>query len=400
VLLRWTFSGLAGTLGAIAFSTPVAAAHFGAVSIVSPLTNLLCLWCVSLLFNAGWLALIAFMALPMVGRALALCLVWLGRYVFLVVRVLAGLPYTVVYTSNPLIACWMVFAYAVFIAAFLLRDRKRPFRPLMPACLSLIGLCAVILLTIRTASDSLLIFTALDVGQGQCVVMQAGSATVMVDCGGTNSEEGAGDKAAGYLLGRSRQRLDLLILTHLHDDHANGAVRLMSEVEVRCLLLPREADDEKGLLPEILEAAKRRGTDVQYVTEDMSLEVGELSLSVFAPMGEGGDNERGLIVLAGAGDFEALITGDADSETERQLTARGLLPDIELLMVGHHGSRYSTGGILLDAARPETAVISVGWNSYGHPAEETMERLTGRGIDIHRTDVEGDVVVRVPKEGS
>ena len=100
------------------------------------------------------------------------------------------------------------------------------------------------------------------------------------------------------------------------------------------------------------------------------------------------------------GDFEFLVTGDAGGDVERLLTALHDLGDMELLVAGHHGSRYSTSEFLLDDIRPELAFISVGeGNSYGHPAPETLERLEKRGIEIHRTDLEGTVAVIVGNEG-
>ena len=80
---------------------------------------------------------------------------------------------------------------------------------------------------------------------------------------------------------------------------------------------------------------------------------------------------------------------------EQRLIERYDLPDIEALVVGHHGSNYSTTAELLDALRPETAFISVGSNSYGHPSDQAMERLSERGITIYRTDLQGDLRLSV-----
>ena len=105
--------------------------------------------------------------------------------------------------------------------------------------------------------------------------------------------------------------------------------------------------------------------------------------------------ERVLVLLGSfpAGDFDALITGDMNSAVEHRLVKYGDLPDIELLVVGHHGSKYSTSEELLLATRPELAVISTGYNTYGHPAPETLERLAAAGCGIYRTDWSGTVTV-------
>ena len=100
-------------------------------------------------------------------------------------------------------------------------------------------------------------------------------------------------------------------------------------------------------------------------------------------------------MLASAGDFDVLLTGDMGGEVEQQLLNHAFLPNIELLVVGHHGSRYSTTDDLLLATLPDIAAISVGAdNRYGHPAEETMARLDRMGAEIYRTDLQGTIVIR------
>ena len=103
-------------------------------------------------------------------------------------------------------------------------------------------------------------------------------------------------------------------------------------------------------------------------------------------------NEDSLVLLVEYEDFQALFTGDAGFAAESAL--RASLRRVDLLKVGHHGSRGSTGGELLDSLRPVAAVISVGRNDYGHPAAETLDRLEGRRVPVLRTDQDGTISVR------
>ena len=112
-------------------------------------------------------------------------------------------------------------------------------------------------------------------------------------------------------------------------------------------------------------------------------------------MGEGGENELGLTILCSAGEFDTLITGDMDSRTERVLVSSYPLPDIEVLLVGHHGSRYSTSEELLGAVMPEVGVVSVGSNSYGHPTRDALLRLTDADVTVYRTDLQGNIYITV-----
>ena len=98
------------------------------------------------------------------------------------------------------------------------------------------------------------------------------------------------------------------------------------------------------------------------------------------------------------GDFDMLVTGDAPKAAEKELLARVPLRNLELLIVGHHGSRYSSSGELLGSIGADTALISVGYNTYGHPTYETLERLNAYGYSIYRTDLNGTVEIFLGKE--
>ena len=104
-------------------------------------------------------------------------------------------------------------------------------------------------------------------------------------------------------------------------------------------------------------------------------------------------NEMGLSVLATAEEFDVLITGDMDGTTERALAETYTLPDVEVLLVSHHGSKHGSNSKFLSIIRPETAIISVGDNSNGHPTREAIGRLQRAGAAVYRTDECGTVTV-------
>ena len=110
---------------------------------------------------------------------------------------------------------------------------------------------------------------------------------------------------------------------------------------------------------------------------------------------ENSDNESGLCVLFQMENCAILITGDRNAFAERMLLRNIEIPDLDVLVVGHHGSKYSTGKELLEATKPETAIISVGENNpYGHPAQETLDRLIEFGCKVYRTDLHGTIIYR------
>lgn len=393
-ILRYLSALISASVGAIVFTTPIAALHFGYVPIYSLLSNLLCLWAMSTAFSAGYITCIVGALYFPVGSALAWVIAWLPRYTIVVVKLIASLPFAQLSTHNFYVALWLIFAYAVLILPLLFRKGKA-YRPLVPICCCLCGFLLLTVLVQQRGYDGLEI-SAVDVGQGQCIIAAEGDCTVMVDCGGKSGTINAGDTAADYLFSTGRDSIDLLILTHLHADHANGVVRLINRVDVSCLALPEDCENTE-FRDSILDLCYDKGIEVHVISRDTMIRLGAMELEVYAPIGSEDINERGLIIRGRSGDFDFLVTGDAGDGTEKLLLSFCDLSDTELLVAGHHGSGYSCCSQLLDAAEPEYVLISVGVNSYGHPSEELLLRLFQRDIEFYRTDLNGTITVRAGK---
>ena len=390
---------LAGTAGSTVFTAPIVALTFGYVSLVAPLTNLLTLWAVSACFILGLSAVIVGFIFEPLGAAAAYVCAYGARYIGFCAETMASLPFAAVYTADSLVSWWLCFCYGVFALASARRGRAGKFRPLAPAISCAIALAAVAVGASSAGSRERSI-TFLDVGQGACTVALDAGHSVVIDCGGAGTLENAGDTACEFLLSRGRREIDAVVLTHLHSDHADGVTRLLARLDVGELYIAEAAMDSDGELPEILAAAERHGTEVRYVgSGDVSAEYGGISLTLFAPAEAGDENERGIAVLASAGGVDTLIMGDLGMAAERELVEEGKIPDVDILAVGHHGSKYSTSFELTGAAAPETAVISVGSNTYGHPTDEALARLNLAGAEIYRTDIDGSITVRTDIDG-
>ena len=387
-LIGFVTTSLATTIGALVFTIPLTAIHFGLVSLISPITNLLTIWAVSVAFPLGILSCVFDFIFSPLGIIIAFPVTYAVRYIILVAQTLARLPYSAVYSSNAFIVFWLAYVYILFVTLPLLRARARQY--LYPCCLAIITLCAVLFLSPLLPPASSSAVTALDVGQGQSIVMYSDKYTAIIDCG-SNSGENAGFITHEFLTNLGRTSIDLLVLTHFHSDHVNGVEFLLSRTSVSALAIP----DPEGsyLADDIIGLARKRGTDIMYITETVSVRLGDFELIIYPPIGFGDENERGLSILS-LGSLNALITGDMNASGERSLLRFAALPDIDILVVGHHGSRFSTSEELLEAVMPEIAVISVGYNNYGHPADETIQRLEQYNITVYRTDQTGHVTVR------
>ncbi|WP_312942813.1 DNA internalization-related competence protein ComEC/Rec2 [Oscillibacter sp.] len=392
-IARAISTSVSATCGSLVFTLPLSAYYFNFLVLVSPLSNLLCLWAVSLIFGAGLISVL--LSFAWVAPALLLALIPKGLivYVLTVVEGLAKIPYHALYYTNPFLKYWLVYFYLLFGVAYLGKSKARR-KYAAAAVLVALSLTVTVKLGRFFYTWGTLDIVVVDVGQGSCTTMASGGQFAMMDCGSSSSWKRAGGDAADQLLSMGCRRLDYLVLSHYDYDHVSGVTDLMNRLQVGTVLLPDKWDDA-GLREWVTETAETHGAAVELVTEERMLTLGNSTLTVYPPLGTGNDNDSGLALLCTAGDFDLLITGDMDARTEEKLLAAYSLPDIEALIVGHHGSKYSTGEELLAALSPEVAVVSAGRNNYGHPSDEALRRLANAGASVYRTDRQGNTHISV-----
>ncbi len=388
--VRFIIASFATTGGALILSVPLIALHFGTVSLIAPLANLCILWAVTLAFCGGIIAVVIGFIYAPIGSIIAFFVALLARYCQEAIKVLSHFPFASVYTSNPVLVIWLVYVYMLFITV--VKRGVRRWQLLYPVCLSAIALCLILLCTSIFSDGHHLSVTALDVGQGQSIVVTSGKYTAVIDCGSSSGKD-AGGIVTKYLQSHGRTQIDLLVLTHYHSDHANGAISLLERYHVGSIALPAPSIDDGALPVEIIKLAQVKEIGIINVSENLVVTFGNATMTLYAPIGSEGENERGLSVLCSEKGFEALITGDMNGDNERRLIMSAQLPDIELLVVGHHGAKQSTSDELLVTVKPETAIISSGYNTYGHPAPETLQKLALAGIMTYRTDESGHISI-------
>ena len=390
---KFAVGSLATSLGATVFTTPILVFHMGTLSLYAPLTDLLTVWAATFIFGLSVLvAIVGFVFLPL-AQILAWPVILLVRYVQWIASGIAQFPMAMLWTYSVYIRVWLV-VLALVVAFYIFYRGEKP-RIVLP-----LGLCAGLLVFMfflgglenRTGEFRT---TVLDVGQGQTVVLTSSEFTAMVDVGAGGGFQ-AGHVASEYLFGRNIYSIDFLILTHFHQDHINGLDALLRRIEVGRLLLPDRPEGNRAK-DRVLESAETWGVPVYFIRSDTVFPFAGSSLHVIAPVGGAmhSENERGLTVLAGAGDFDVLIMGDLYSTMERRLVQLVDLPAVEVLVVGHHGSRTSTSYELLEAITPRVALISLGYeNQHGHPHWDVLSRLYRFGVSIYRTDRSGTLTVR------
>lgn len=391
--LCFVAANLSATLSAVVFTAPLTAWYFRIFVLVAPLSSLLAVPAAGWSFMAAFVtALLGFVWLP-----LASLLGWISwvlvRYILWIANGMMSWRYHAVYFTNPYLIYWLLFLYAAFIGCAATPDGKRKY--LLASALSVLTLTAAIWVNRQDYQYGVLTALTLDVGQGESVILTSGGETALVDCGSSNSYKDPGGLAADTLHSMGVRELSAVVVTHYHADHTNGLYEVLRRIPVQTIYLP-DIEDEYGVRERLVSLAEEKGAQVTYVTKETADTLGDTVLTIYPPVQSGGDlNELGLTALASAGDFDLLITGDMSGSTEKKLVETYALPDIEVLVVSHHGSRYSSNIRFLKSVTPEAAVISVGDNSYGHPSEETLQRLLAVGADIWRTDQQGTIRITV-----
>ena len=262
----------------------------------------------------------------------------------------------------------------------------------------------------------------IDVGQGDSILIQSPyGRTMLIDCGGRRGEwesgSGAGESAVTpYLRNAGVRRLDLLVLTHPHDDHAAGAVAVAENLPIgRVLATPLEgapnnlADSASGSAEgnevpapylKLLKGLSEKGVPIDYATAGERLKLDRVTeVAVLWPLENGNGagtnlNDQSLVLKVTYGAQSFLFTGDIEPAAQSELLRESGELHANVLKMPHHGSRFLLPEFL-DAVAPDIAVISVGaYNSFGHPALSTLEQLGKRQIETYRTDQDGAVVIR------
>lgn len=379
-LIRWFAATVSVTLGATAMTAPLCAWYFGMVSLVSVLTNFLTLWVISGIFCGMVGVCLLHFVLPTLAGILAKAVAIAIGYVLWVSHTLAEFPMSAIYTASPYTAAWLIFT-ALLLLIFLLSKNRRP---AVFGCCAVLGLCLTLAAGWIEPTLNDVRFSVLDVGQGQCLLFQTEGKNVLVDCGGDSDTEAA-DLAAETLLSQGIDHLDVMILTHLDEDHTGGAEKLLTRMDVELLIMPyMHSTMDTG-----------RADTVVYAADNLELSMERTKVTVYSPGFPGSDNEMSLCVLFDTQKCDILVTGDRGGFGERMLLRRENLPEVDVLVAGHHGAQDATCEELLTAVRPKIVCISAGTdNPHGHPAPQLLERLNRFGCSIYRTDIQGTITIR------
>ncbi|MEJ7831929.1 MAG: ComEC/Rec2 family competence protein [Nocardioides sp.] len=400
-LPRWLAEAVSVPAAAQLACTPVVAAVSGQVSLVAVGANLLVAPAVGPVTVLGLAGGIVGLVVEPLGRGLGSLAGWCAAWIIAVARRGADLPTAAVDwgTGAASLALLTVLCGALALwSPLLLR------RPVGGIGCSVLLVAAV---TVPMPSPGWpapgWVLAMCDVGQGDALVLRAGPGSgIVVDAG---PDPGTVDRCLTRL---GIGRVPLVLLTHFHADHVDGLSGVLDGREVGSVETTRVLDPPDGVR-DVSGRAEASGVALTYADLARTRVVGDVTLQVVWPVpgapevgpGDGSAaNDASLVVLADVGGIRILLTGDVEPPGQAAL-ARDLVGlDVDVLKVPHHGSRYQDTD-WLRSLRPTAALVSVGAdNDYGHPSTDLLDTLTDGGVEVARTDEDGDVLVVAAGDGS
>ncbi len=249
-------------------------------------------------------------------------------------------------------------------------------------------LFAVIASTQGFAADSRLEVHFIDVGQGDCALLVCDGKAAMIDGGGSDKSQ----LVYTYLRDHDIDELEYMFGTHPDDDHIGGLSAALNEAKVKKAYCTTTVHDSKSF-NSLKKYLDKQNVKLVVPKTDDEFKLGNAKIRVLGVGKNGETNNDSIILKVEHGKNSFLFMGDAEKEAESVLlTKKAHDIPCKVLKVSHHGSDDSSSEDFIKAVSPEYAVISVGENTYGHPAKEVLDRLKSADCEVHRTDTSGDIV--------
>ncbi len=385
---------------------PPLAFYFHRVALAGPFANVPALLLTGIAVPVGFLMLAASLVSPLIASWLARLLGIILTSLDAAVRWFADWHAASYRIPGPSVAVMAVFVALAILLAAAIRMRWKVWwlGSVIVALLATAVVIAAYPFAPRFAPKRLEV-TVLDVGQGDSIFVSfPAGRTMLVDGGGELGSFHSGGMRSGidtgedivspYLWSRGIKKIDVVALTHAHEDHLGGLPAIFENFRVGEFWVGR--DIQSAAYRQVLDAARAHGVVIRHLKQGDSFSEDGVAASVLWPEelseGKSAKNDDSLVLRLADGAETFLLAGDIERPSERAILVEEQPVQVNFLKVAHHGSKTSTTEPFLSAAHPEFAAISAGRdNTFGHPAPEVTERLAEAGVRVFRTDRDGAI---------
>ncbi len=384
---------------------PLTVYYYQEISFAGILLNFLVLPPLGILLFLGLVGGSLGCVVPWLGTVLLAPAGWILKLYYLLCRLLSRIPWSSLIVGRPPMWQLGLYVLGLGLVLWLRREKKGKKSRISRRIAGGIGLALPLILILRLPTA--LTITMLDVGQGDCLVLQKNSSAVVVDGGSTDVSKVGQYRIVPYLKYQGIRHISSLVITHPDADHKNGLAELLTMVSARevsisidHILVPAWMEENEDWL-DVRETAEALGISIVYAGAGEEYTFGGGTLQVVSPGKSevpSDNNEGSLVFRLVLEKFSMLFTGDLGEEGESRILEAAIRSDV--LKVGHHGSAYSSSAAFLERVQPKIALLSYGeGNSYGHPAKEAVERLDAVGAQRYATAESGAIEI-LPEEGS
>jgi len=232
----------------------------------------------------------------------------------------------------------------------------------------------------------------IDVGQGDCILIQVNNKNLLIDSGTTDSKQ----KLIRYLKNNNITKLDYVVATHPHEDHIGGMSSIIKTFDIGEFYAPKAIASSQTFV-DMVRALRNKNLKIKIAKPNMYLDLGpDTSCVMLSPNSTTYENtnDYSCVIKVSYKNSTYLFTGDTEQLAEQELIDNGYNLKAQVLKVAHHGSKTSTSQNFLNEVSPKIAVISCGaYNTYGHPNKETLDKLKGINSIIYRTDIDKNIVL-------
>jgi len=369
---------------------PILAYNFNTFSIVSIFSNIVAVPLSGIILTYGIITVAVGAISNTIGQLCAGGLYILTKVIVLIAKLSASLPFGNIIVRTPKIYEIVFYFIFIFVLFGLIKLSQKTKQLLIVSFLgfTLLGIIIPKPLTIDF----------IDVGHGDSILITHKNKTILIDTGGSYLSNGikydmGESRVAPFILDKGIKNIDLLILSHLDEDHFGGLKSITEMLDVDIIMVGDTKHEEKKY-NQLVEITKKEKAELVKLKAPKKFKLDDIEFIVINPFGESIDeNNDSLAIMMKYKDKKILFTGDMEKEAEKRLLEKGINLQADILKVGHHGSGTSTTKEFVEAVKPEYTIISVGTRFKSIPSKDVLKYL--EGSKVYRTDRDGGITIKI-----